>query len=195
MPIVNTKDRQAGLVLKGGPEVRLSPEPGALRQPTTPFMLRCNITAVAPEEREAISLCSAANGTTTMAKTATLTPAARLPELKLARLDLGTLFASQKANLASVQEAQRVLIEALQAIARVQYGYVERTMADARAVLERKELVKPEAALANTKTASEKAVAVTKEVLDLAAAAQRRVSELATQRAQANVAELKALAA
>lgn len=133
-----------------------------------------------------------------MAKTASLpspSPTARLPELKLPRLDLETLFARQKANLASAQEAQSVLVDALQAIARVQHGYVERTLVEARAALARKELTKPEIVLADAKTAAEKAVAVTKEVLDLAAAAQRRVSELATQRARANVAELKALAA
>ena len=51
-------------------------------------------------------------------------------------------------------------------------------------------------ALAETvKAAGEKATAVAKEVTDLAVAAQKRVAELLTQRTEAVVGELKAVAA
>ncbi len=49
--------------------------------------------------------------------------------------------------------------------------------------------------LADAKAAVEKTAAVTKEVVDLAVSAQRQVAELFTQRSQASVSELKALAA
>ena len=117
------------------------------------------------------------------------------PEFKLPTFDLDALFASQTANLAAVHEAQSVLTGAAQAIAKVQYGYVEQAVAEAKAALASKELPKPEAVLANVKAATEKTVAVTKEVVDLAIGAQKRAYEVLTQRGQASVDELKAVAA
>ena len=105
----------------------------------------------------------------------------KLPELTLPKFDLDALFSVQKANLAA------------QAVARVQYGYVEQSVADVKAVLGTKELPKPEAVMADVKAAAEKAIAVAKEVVDLTVAAQKRVAELVTQRVQASVTELKAL--
>ena len=122
------------------------------------------------------------------------TPGFKLPELKLPKFDLDALFAVQKANLATAHEAQTVLVDAFQAIAKVQQGRVEQAVADARAVLEGKKLSDPQAVLAEVKAAVEKNVAVSKEVVDLAVAAQRRVGELFTQRTQASVEELKAAA-
>jgi hypothetical protein len=133
-----------------------------------------------------------------MAKTAApLSPAPsfKFPEPKLPKLDLEALFAAQRANLGTAQEAQTVLTDAAQAIARVQYGYVEQAATGAKAALAGKELPKPETALANVKSGVETAVAVAEEVVDLAVGAQKRVVELLTQRGQANVSELKALAA
>ena len=115
----------------------------------------------------------------------------KLPELKLPKVDVVALFAAQKANLATVHEAQTVLFGAAEAIAKVQYGYVEGALAEAKAAARRKELPKAE----TVKATGEKATAVAKEVVDLAVAAQKRVAELLTQRTQAAVTELKALAA
>jgi hypothetical protein len=117
------------------------------------------------------------------------------PEFKLPKLDLDVLFASQRANLAAVHQAQSLLTDAAQAIAHVQYGYVEQTVAETKAALATKELPTPEAVLANVKTGIEKTVAVAKEVVDLAVAAQQRAYEVLTQRGQATVDELKAVAA
>jgi hypothetical protein len=68
-------------------------------------------------------------------------------------------------------------------------------VAEAKTALASKELRKPEAVLAEAKAAAEQAVAVTKEVVDLAAAAQRRVAELVAQRTAANIAQLNTRAA
>jgi hypothetical protein len=116
-------------------------------------------------------------------------------ELKLPKIDLDALFTAQKTSLGVVHEAQTILIGAVQAIAKVQYDYVEQALTDAKAAFGRKELPKPELMLADIKVSADKAVAVTKEVVDLAVAAQRRVGELFTARTQASVDELKALAA
>ena len=117
------------------------------------------------------------------------------PEFKLPTFNLDALFATQTANLAAVHEAQSVLTGAAQAIVKVQYGYVEQAVAEAKAALATKELPKPEAVLANVKASVEKTVAVAKEVVDLAVGAQKRAYEVLTQRGQASVDELKAVAA
>ena len=119
----------------------------------------------------------------------------KFPELKLPKFDLDALFSVQKANLAAANEVQTVLVEATQAVARVQYGYVEQAVADVKAALGTKQLPKPDAALADLKAAAEKAFAVAKEVVDLTVGAQKRVAELVSERTQAAVTELKALTA
>jgi hypothetical protein len=125
-------------------------------------------------------------------------PALNLPAFKLPKLDLDALFTLHKANLAAVQEAQSVLIDAAQAIAKMQHDYLGQSMAAVRAALSRKELAKPDAVLAEIKVAVERISATTKQVMDfavVAVAAQHRAVELVTRRTRANVSELKALAA
>ena len=119
----------------------------------------------------------------------------KLPELKLPKLDLNALFGAQTATLAAVHQAQIVLADAVQAIAKVQYGYAEQAAAEAKSALTAKELPKPEAVMASLKAAAEKGQSTAKEVVDLAVAAQKQALELLTQRAQANMAELKSIAA
>ena len=126
--------------------------------------------------------------------TLTLVPA-KLPELKLPKLDLDALFAVQKANLAAAHQAQTVLVDAFQAIAKTQRGYAEQLAAQVKSALTTKALPKADVLAADAKAALEQAVAVTKDVVGLGVAAQRRVAELLTQRTQATVTELKALAA
>jgi hypothetical protein len=133
-----------------------------------------------------------------MAKIASPTfprPASTLPGLKLPKLDLDALSGVQKANLAAAHEAQRVLVEAVQAIARVQQRYLEQATAETKAALARQDRRRPEAVLAEVRVAADRTITATKEVADLAVAAQRRVAELVAQRAQASVDEVKALAA
>ena len=117
------------------------------------------------------------------------------PGFKLPAFDLNALFATRTANLAAMQEVQNVLAGAAQAIAKVQYGYVEQAVTEAEAALATRELPKPEAVLGNVKARVEKTVAVAKEVADLAVGAQTRAYEVLTRRGQAQVAELKAVAA
>ena len=119
----------------------------------------------------------------------------KLPELKLPKLDLNALFGAQTATLAAVHQAQNVLADAVQAIAKVQYGYAEQAAAEAKSALTAKEVPKPETVMASLKAAAEKGQSTAKEVVDLAVAAQKQALELLTQRAQANMAELKSIAA
>ena len=118
-----------------------------------------------------------------------------LPDLKLPKIDLDAVFGLQKANLATAQEAQNVLLDAAQAIVRAQYGWAEEAAAEVRAALNAKAPKQPEAVLAEVKAAAEKAVAVAKESVDLGVMAQRRVADLLSRRAAANVEQIKVLAA
>jgi len=124
-----------------------------------------------------------------MAKTATVT--VPTTEIKFPKFDLDALFSAQKANLAAAHEAQTVLLDAAEAIAKVQYGYVEGAVAEAKAAVDSKEPPKAE----TVKASGEKFVAVAKEVFDLGLAAQKRVAQLVTDRTKATVAELKSIAA
>lgn len=119
----------------------------------------------------------------------------KFPELKLPKLDLQAIFALQTANLAAAHEAQTVLVEAVQAIVRIQHGWARESVATAQALVAVKQPKQPQAILADVQAAAEKAAAVAKEGVDLGVAAQRKVVELVTRRVQANVDELKALAA
>lgn len=122
-------------------------------------------------------------------------PQFKLPELKLPKFDLNALLALQTANLVAVHEAQNVVLEAVQAVVKSQAGYAEELVAEAKGALTTKEPKQAEAMLADVKAAAEKAVALSKQNVDLSLAAQRKVADLVAQRVQANVNELKALAA
>ena len=115
-----------------------------------------------------------------------------VPESRLPKVYFDALLAAQKENLATVQEAQSVLVDAAQAVVRLQHGWVEESVAGA---LRARQPGKPEAAAAEAKVVAAKAVSVTKQGLDVTAAAQRRVVELFGQRTRANVDVLKTLAA
>ena len=128
-----------------------------------------------------------------MAKT-TL-PELKMPEFKFPKVDLDALFGLQKANLAVAYEAQTVLVDALQAIARLQHSYAKELVESLKSAAATKAPAKPETVMAEVKAAAEKAVAVAKEGVDLGVAAQQRVVGLMTDRVKANVDELKALAA
>lgn len=122
-------------------------------------------------------------------------PEFKVPELKLPKVDLDALFGLQKANLAMVQETQSVVLEALQAIARLQHGYANEVVETLKGAVSAKTPAKPETVLADVQAATQKAVAVAKQGVDLGVAAQQRVVELVSQRVKANVDELKAIAA
>ena len=141
-------------------------------------------------------MARAAASTTPEFKVPELTiPAFKLPELKLPKVDLEALQGLQTANLAAVHEVQSVVLEAAQAIARIQHGLLEDSVAGFKAVLAGKAPKEPQAILADVKAAAEKAVAAGKQGMDLGVAAQQRVAELVAKRVQANIDELKSLAA
>jgi hypothetical protein len=123
------------------------------------------------------------------------TPTLPLTEFKLPKFDIDALFAAHKANLAVVREAQNVLIDAAQAIVKAQYDWTLDMVASGENALRGKQPAKPEALVADIQSTAEKTMAVAKQSVDLATAAQQRVAELVAKRAAANFDELKSLAA
>jgi hypothetical protein len=123
------------------------------------------------------------------------TPTTPFTQFKFPKLDIDALFAAQKANFAVFQEAQNVLIDAAQAIAKAQYDWTLDMVANGENTLRGKQAAKPETFVADMQSTAERTVAVAKQSVDLAAAAQQRVAELVAQRAAANLDELKSLGA
>jgi len=127
-----------------------------------------------------------------MTKTAGTTT---LSDYKLPKFNFDALFTAQQANLAVAHEVQSVLVDAAQAVARVQLAWIAEMVASGEKALQTKQPAKPEELVADIQTKTEKAMGVAKESVGLVTAANQRVAELVTQRAAANLDELKTLAA
>lgn len=133
-----------------------------------------------------------------MAKASPVTvafPEFKAPEFKLPKFDLDAFGALQTANLAVLHEVQSILLEAGHAVAKVQHGWFDETVATFQSLATAKQAKTPEALMADLKAVSEKAMAAGKQGVELGVAAQQRVAELLTKRFQANIDEFKALAA
>ena len=116
-----------------------------------------------------------------MAKTAA--SATFTPNFKLPRVDVDAAFALYRANFAAVREAHDVVVEAAQAVAKAQYGWVEQTVT----AFDGKGPVTPEAIIAGVKAAAERATAVVRQGAEIGTGAQKRVADLFAARATANV--------
>ena len=120
----------------------------ALRRPTAPVL--CCIAQSLPlslTEADPQLLCSAAKEIRPWPRPAPFnvhrSPSSRLPEFKLPKFDLEAVFALQTANLAAAHEVQSIVLEAVQAIARVQHGWLEESVAGVKALLAAKEPKQP----------------------------------------------------
>ena len=120
---------------------------------------------------------------------------ATVPEPKFPRIDVEAVFGLQKANLAALHEVQSVLLDAAQAIARIQHAWFQDNAAKLRPLFDTKAPKQPQAVLTDVRDSAQKAVAAGKEGVDLGVAAQQRVAQLVAKRVQANLDELKSLAA
>jgi hypothetical protein len=123
-----------------------------------------------------------------MAKIVT-SPVPAVPGTTFPRIDLDAVFALHRANLAAAREAYDVLVEAAEAVAKAQYGWVEQAVA---ALSGHKGPVTPEAILAGVKDAAEQAFAVARQGAEIGTGAQKRVADLVAARTAANVEASKA---
>lgn len=111
------------------------------------------------------------------------------------KLDLTSLLAIQKANVEAVLKAQRIVSETTRAALKLNTDWLAETAQRAVATARAGVAAKPEALVADVRAASERALAVARQELDLGVRARVEVVDLMAKRAVANLDQVKALAA
>ena len=129
--------------------------------------------------------------------TATKTaPKFEMPKFDMPKFNFDAFVAMHKANVDTMMEAQNIWMQTAEAVAKLQYGWVEETYKQGEAMLKgdvtRR---KPEEYIADAKAAADKVMAVAREQADLGMKAQKQVADLVTKRVNANLEDAKALAA
>ena len=114
---------------------------------------------------------------------------------ELPRFDLDAVVAMQRANLHTFVQAQKILTDAAQGIAKAQAGYVNEIVAQMQGAMARKDAKRSDAYLAEMRAAAERAVTVATEQFGLGTKAQSEVVDLLTKRAVANFEHVKTMAA
>jgi phasin family protein len=131
-----------------------------------------------------------------MATATKTTPKFEMPKFDMPKFNFDALVAMQKANVDTMMEAQGIWMQTVEAMAKLQYGWVEETYKQGEAMLKGDVTKrKPEEFMADAKAAADKVMAVAKEQADLGMKAQKQVADLVTKRVNANLEDAKALAA
>ncbi|MCB1883154.1 MAG: hypothetical protein KDG89_04010 [Geminicoccaceae bacterium] len=107
--------------------------------------------------------------------------------------DVNVLVALHKANFNTLLQAQGVLFDTTQAMARLGYALFEENLRHAERLLTTK--AEPGMYASEAKAAAERAVLVSKEQAGLGLHAQRAIADLVTKRVQAGVDEMQMLTA
>jgi len=129
--------------------------------------------------------------------TPTKTPAKfDMPKFDMPKLDFEALVALHKANVDTMMEAQGIWMQTAEAMAKLQYSWLEETFKQGESMLKGDVTKrKPEELMADAKAAADKVMAVAKEQADLGMKAQKQVADLVTKRVNANLEGAKTLAA
>jgi len=131
-----------------------------------------------------------------MATTTKTAPKFEMPKFDMPKVDFDALVALHKANVDTMMEAQGIWMQTAEAIAKLQYSWLEETFKQGEAVFKGDVTKrKPEEFMADAKAAADKVMAVAKEQADLGMKAQKQVADLVTKRVNANLEDVKALAA
>jgi phasin family protein len=119
-----------------------------------------------------------------------------MPKFDMPKFNFDAVVALHKANVDTMVEAQGIWMQAVEAIAKLQYGWAEESFKQGEAMLKGDvSKKKPEEFMADAKAAADKVLAVAKEQADLGMKAQKQVADLVTKRVNANLEDVKALAA
>ena len=131
-----------------------------------------------------------------MATTSKTAPKFDLPKFDLPKVNFDAVLAMHKANVDTMLEAQGIWMQTAEAIAKLQYGWVEESVKNGQALLKGDVTKrKPEELMADAKAAADKVIAVAKEQADLGMKAQAKVADLVTKRVNANLEDVKTFAA
>jgi hypothetical protein len=104
----------------------------------------------------------------------------------LPKLDLEALVALQKANIATIVAAQKIMLDLARAMARKQVELVEEMMARSQALLGTDGTKQPSSLAGEVRAAAEKAVAAVNETVELGVKVQSEIADLFVRRAAAN---------
>ena len=119
-----------------------------------------------------------------------------MPKFDMSKFNFDAAVALHKANMDTMVEAQSIWMQTAEAMAKLQYGWVEETFKQGEAMMKGDVAKKkPEEFMADAKAAADKVMAVAKEQADLGLKAQKKVADLVTKRVNANIEEAKTLAA
>lgn len=136
-----------------------------------------------------------------MATTTKTAPKFDMPKFDMTKFEMpkfnfDAVVAMHKANIDTMVEAQGIWMQTAEAIAKLQYGWVEESFKHGEALLKGDVTKKkPEEFMADAKAAADKVMAVAKEQADLGMKAQKQVADLVTKRVNANLEDVKSLAA
>ena len=119
---------------------------------------------------------------------------ASYPKFNFPKFDVDGLMAMQKANVETVMQAQRVLTDAAQAMFRLQAGWMGETARQVQAMTKLDVAKAPDAVVAETRAAADRAFAVARQQLDVGTRAQGKAADLVAKRVAANVDQVKARA-
>lgn len=123
-------------------------------------------------------------------------PKFEMPKFEMPKFNFDAFVAMHKANADTVMEAQAIWMQTAESVAKLQYAWVEATFKQGEAMLKGDVTKrKPEEFMADAKAAADKVMAVAKEQADLGMKAQKQVADLMTKRVNANLEDVKALAA
>jgi phasin family protein len=119
-----------------------------------------------------------------------------MTKFEMPKFNFDAVIAMHKANVDTMVEAQGIWMQTAEAIAKLQYGWVEESFKQGEALLKGDVTKKkPEEFMADAKAAADKVMAVAKEQADLGMKAQKQVADLVTKRVNANLEDVKSLAA
>jgi phasin family protein len=162
------------------------------------LMLHCSIVSLNNCRCFAIYCATQQNptGDSVMATTTKTAPKFEMPKFDMSKFNFDALVALHKANVDTMMEAQGIWMQTAEAVAKLQYTWVEETFKQGEAMLKGDVTKKkPEEFMADAKAAADKVMAVAKEQADLGMKAQKQVADLVTKRVNANLEDVKALAA
>jgi len=110
------------------------------------------------------------------------------------KFNVNGFLAMQRANVETVLQAQRVLVDAAQAMFRLQAGWLNETARQAQDLAKANVAKGPQGLIVDARAATERAFAVAREGLDVGVKTQGEVADLVTKRVAANVDQVKAFA-
>lgn len=111
----------------------------------------------------------------------------------MADFRMDALIAMQKANIETLVQAQSVMADAVQEIARLQLGWFQDCVARTQGVMQAD--TDKRDVFADVREVADKTVETGKKQADIGVKAQQKAAELITARAQKNMDEAKSLAA